>query len=147
MKRGAFLLAMALVAGLAAFAITHHRMASSLPDEMTWLRNEFALSAEQTTAIDKLNAAYEPVCADHCRRIAQARKQLQALQADPQASAAGRAAAEKDWQALCEQCTTATRVHLEAVAAQMSPDQGKRYLDLVGPKLTRRDPGKPFGLK
>jgi hypothetical protein len=147
MKRWLWLLGLALAAGIAAFAITRRCMDHSMPDEMTWLRDEFALTPAQTIAIEQLNTAYEPVCADHCHRIAQARQRLQSLKTNPQAYSADLGAAGKEWQALCDECTTATRTHLEAVAAQMSPVQGKRYLELVGPKLTRRDPGKPFGLR
>ena len=147
MKRWLWLIGLALVAGVAAFTITRRCIDHSMPDEMAWLRDEFALTPSQAAAIEQLNTAYEPICADHCQRIAQARKRLQSLTANPQTSSPDRDAANKEWQSLCEECTTATRVHLEAVATQMSPEQGKRYLELVGPKLTQRNPGKPFGLR
>jgi hypothetical protein len=147
MKRGLWLLGLVLVAGIAAFAITRHCLDQSTPDEMTWLRQEFALTPGQSAAIKQLNTAYDPICADHCQRIGAARRHLQALQADPKSPNADLIAAQAAWQSLCDECTTVTRAHLAAVAAQMSPEQGKRYLDLVGPKLTQRNPGKPFGLR
>lgn len=147
MKRWLWLFGVSLVAGFAAFAITRRCVDHAFPDEMTWLREEFALTPVQAAAIEQLNTAYEPVCADHCQRISVARRHLRDLEAAANTSAAELAAAQAAWQALCDECTTATRAHLEAVAAQMSPTQGSRYLKLVGPKLTRREPGKPFGLR
>ena len=147
MKRLFWLIGLALVAGAVAFAITQRCVNRPMPDEMTWLREEFALTPAQAAAIEQLNTAYEPVCADHCQRIGAARRRLQALETSSNPQSTELATAQATWQALCDECTTATRGHLEAVAAQMSPEQGKRYLDLVGPKLTRRNPGKPFGLR
>ncbi len=149
MKRWLWLLGLALVAAITAFAITRHRLSHCMPDEMTWLRKEFVLTPVQIAAIEQLNTAYEPICADHCQRIGAARRRLHDLEttSNPPPAPAELAAAQTNWQALCDECNTATRGHLEAIAAQMSPAQGKRYLDLVGPKLTRRNPGKPFGLR
>jgi len=147
MKHWILLFGLALVAGFAAFAITRRCVNRPIPDEMTWLRDEFALTPTQAAVIEQLNTAYEPVCADHCQRIGAARRRLHALETSSNPPASELAAAQAAWQALCDECTTATRAHLDAVAAQMSPEQSKRYLELVGPKLTRRDPGKPFGLR
>jgi hypothetical protein len=147
MKRWFWLFGLVLVVGIAAFAITRRCVNHPMPDEMTWLRDEFALTPTQAAVIEQLNTAYEPVCADHCQRIGASRRRLHALETGSNPSAAELAAAQAAWQSLCDECTTATRAHLDAVAAQMSPEQGKRYLELVGPKLTRRDPGKPFGLR
>jgi Spy/CpxP family protein refolding chaperone len=137
----------AILLAAAAFALTRHLVSKSAPDEMTWLREEFRLTPAQADAIEKIHAAYEPICADHCERIGQARRRLHALETNPQANPTELAAAREAWRLLGEECTTATRSHLEAVAAQMSPEQGQRYLALVGPRLTRRDPGQPFGLR
>lgn len=147
MKRWPVFVFVALLACVAAFTLTHRHMRQTAPDELTWLRNEFALTPEQFAAVAKLHDAYAPVCADHCFRIAQAADRLRAARANPNTPAAELAAAEAAWQAVCDECTTATRRHLEEIAAQMSPDQGKRYLELVGPKLTQRDHSQPFGLK
>jgi hypothetical protein len=147
MKRSFWLFGIALIAGAAAFAITMQCTKRSMPDEMTWLREEFALTPVQAGAVEQLNSAYEPICAEHCQRIADARRRLHALESNPNTPRPELDAAQASWQALCEKCTKATRAHLEAVASQMSPEQGKRYLDLVGPKLTQRNPGKPFGLR
>ena len=147
MIRWLWLFGLALVASFVAFAITRRCVSHAMPDEMTWLREEFALTSAQAAAIEQLNTAYEPVCAAHCQRISAARHRLQALDVASTTPSIELADAQTAWQALCDECTTATRAHLEAVAAQMSPEQGKRYLELVGPKLTRREPGKPFGLR
>ena len=149
MKRWLWLLGLAFVAGIIAFAITRRCLDHPMPDEMTWLREEFSLTPTQAASIEQLNTAYEPVCADHCQRIGAARRRLHDLETttNPPPAPTELAGAQTNWQALCDECTAATRGHLEAIAAQMSPEQGKRYLDLVGPKLTQRNPGKPFGLR
>jgi hypothetical protein len=147
MKRFGLALVFALVAGLAAFAVTRYVQATKSPDEMTWLKEEFHLTPAQALAIGKLHQAYEPVCADHCRKIMEMQERLSALESQGKQSSAEYTKARADWVSLCRECTNATQNHLERVAAEMAPEQGKRYLALVGPKLTQRDTGKPFGLR
>lgn len=147
MKRTLWLVVLVVLTGIGAFALTRHYIGHSNEDEMTWLRREFALTPAQAAAIDKLHRDYEPVCAEHCRRIAEVQAKLHALKTAGAKSAEERSAAEREWNAIADECTTATRVHLEKVAAEMSPDQGRRYLALVGPKLTQHNSGVPFGLR
>ena len=147
MNRFGLALVFAIVAGLAAFAITRHVQASKTLDEMTWLKEEFHLTPEQTVAIARLHQAYEPLCADHCRKIMETQERLATLENQGKQSSAEYTTLHANWMSLCRECTDATQKHLERVAAEMSPEQGKRYLALVGPKLTHRDTGKPFGLR
>ncbi len=141
-------LLLALASGLAAFFTTHaFRSAGSPGDEMRWLADEFELTPEQTAAIKKLESDYAPVCAEHCRRINETRARLDALETGGGRDSPDYAAARAQWAGLVRECNAATMRHLEAVAAAMSPGQGRRYLDLVVPKLARHEHAHPFGLR
>lgn len=148
MKTATLCLAIALVAGLASFGVTRWLAASSAPaDEMAWLRKEFALTAEQAGAIERLHEAYRPVCTEHCARILEARERLAALERTDGRDSAAYAAAAAAMTQLTRTCTESTRAHLEAVAALMSPEQGRRYLELVGSKVAQHGHAEPFGLR
>ncbi len=137
-------LALALIAGLASYGLTRWVASTrGQTDEMTWLRTEFALSADQATAIERLHERYGPVCDEHCARIMATRARLAGLQ--PGTSAQAETAAEME--RLTRICTASTRNHLEAVAALMDPRQGARYLELVGAKVAAHTHTEPLGLR
>lgn len=144
MKRGLLLVLGALAAGLLAFGLTRF-LAPSAPREMTdeiaWMRAEFNLTDAQAAAIAQLHEDYFPVCMEHCRLVAKARRSLAT------APAAGKPAAEAELLRLETVCQDATRAHLQRVADAMPPDEGQRFLALVLPKLTRLDHQAPLGLK
>lgn len=147
MKRFVLLVAMAVIACAVAFGVTRRLSRVDTEDRMTWLRHEFHLTDEQAARIAQLDAAYEPICADHCERIAVARQRLKSLSQAGDTGSSAYAAAEADWTALRAECTRATRQQLEKVAAVMSPEDGRRYLEVIGAKLTNYDHQKPFGLQ
>lgn len=137
-------LAIALIAGLASYGLTRWFASSRAPaDEMAWLRTEFALSTDQATAIERLHARYGPVCDEHCAQVMATRARLANLQ--PGTPAQTETAAEME--RLTRICTASTRDHLEAVAALMDPQQGARYLELVGAKLAAHTHTEPLGLR
>jgi Spy/CpxP family protein refolding chaperone len=143
-RRATVLVLLAIVSGLAAFFATRAlRVGDGDGGEMRWLADEFALTPAQAAAIRKLEADYAPVCAEHCRRINETRARLAALEENSPDCEAARA----QWTELVRECNAATLRHLESVAAAMSPGQGRRYLALVVPKLTRHGHAQPFGLK
>ncbi|PTY03808.1 hypothetical protein DB347_21510 [Opitutaceae bacterium EW11] len=147
MKRYAVVLIVALVACAASFGLTRRLSRPDTGDQMAWLRHEFHLNDEQAAQITQLNAAYEPICANHCERIAAARDRLRTLEIEGKKNGPEYEAATADWNALRAECSRATRQQLERVAAVMSPDEGRRYLDMIGAKLTKFDHSKPFGLQ
>jgi predicted Zn-dependent protease len=147
MKRPFFFFALALVAAIAGFSVTQRLQRDRLPDEMAWLRTEFSLTDNQAREIARLHDAYRPVCAEHCRRIMEARERLDQLEHNGKSDTTDYASARANWDALCSECMRATQQHLEAVAAKMPPESAQRYLALVGSKLTRQEPGHPFGLR
>lgn len=139
MKRYLMLIALAVAVAAGSFALTRGLMPRGEEDQMTWLAREFKLTPAQTAAVEKLQAAYQPVCARHCQLIMAARDRLAASPNDPavQAEAAG----------LVQKCQDATLQHLREVAARMEPTQGRRFLALVEPKVSRHAHQGPFGLK
>ncbi|MET0263021.1 MAG: hypothetical protein ABW223_09000 [Rariglobus sp.] len=134
----------ALTAAALAFGVTHFALKSTADttahaDELGWLKKEFDLTAAQTAAVEKLHADYQPICAAHCERVVAAREKL-ANATDPDA-------ARTELARLEAVCRDATHAHLQQVAAVMSPDEGARFLALVGPKVSGQTHAAPLGLK
>ena len=110
--------------------------AAASGDAMAWLRTDFHLNDQQFAAIKKLHADYAPSCSEHCRMIQEAIKARDALKAaDPVETAA----AERRLQGLRSACETAITAHVRQVAALMAPEDGRRYLALVLPKIAGFD--------
>jgi Spy/CpxP family protein refolding chaperone len=137
---------LALVVAALAFGLTRwlapHPHADA--DEMAWMKTEFHLTPAQTAAIEKLHEDYSPVCMEHCRLIREARARLTALDAANQRATPDYAAAQAEMTRLKAVCHDATQKHLKAVAAQMSPDEGRRFLDLTIPKLAGQSHDAPL---
>lgn len=103
--------------------------------KLDWLEREFALSPDAVAAIRRVQADYAPVCANHCSAITAADRRLAA------APPAERPAAEAELMRLREVCAIATRAHLESVAACMAPEQGRRFLAMMEPRVAH-SPGR-----
>lgn len=136
MKRFLPLFVVIVLAGAVAFGVTQWMCHKGCPDENTWLQTEFSLSNEQLAAIKKVRADYGPVCATHCSKLSTEKKRLAETEKKHGRDSADYQMALAAFEALNRECTEATRKHLEAIAAQMPPDQGRRYLEMVGPKIT-----------
>jgi len=133
---------LAIIVAALAFGLTHillHPAHDTEVDEMVWMKNEFKLTTAQSSTIEQLHDDYHPVCMEHCRLIMQARKTL--------TTAADHASAQAELTRLEAVCHDATQAHLKRVAAAMSPDQGERFLKLVGPKVSGQSHDAPLGLK
>ena len=116
--------------------------AAAKRDTMEWLRADFHLTDEQFVAIQKLHVEYAPSCEEHCRRIQSANKVL-AQAADP----AAKAVAEQKMQELRLSCELALVRHVRQVAAVMSPEEGRRYVELVSPRVVDFDHAAAPNLK
>ena len=138
MKRYMTLLALAVAVAAISFFHTRGLAPQAAEDQKAWLQREFKLSPAQMAAVDKLQSDYQPVCTGHCRLIMEARDRLAAHPAD--------AAAQADVTRLEGVCHDATMQHLREVAAVMAPDQGRRFLTLVEPKVSRHQHEGPLGL-
>ena len=104
-------------------------------DALEWLRNDFNLDATQFAAVKRLHDSYAVVCEEHCRAIQDASRRREALKTGAVPDPASLAAAERKLEEVRMVCENAITTHVHEVAAQMSPDQGSRYLALVLPKI------------
>ncbi len=132
----------AVAMGLACYQLSSEpalHTAAKQGDAMAWLRTDFHLSDRQFAEIKKLHENYAPSCEEHCRMIQEATKARTALAASQGKDPAAVAAAERTLQELRTTCETAIAVHVRKVAAQMSPEDGSRYLALVLPKIANFD--------
>lgn len=141
MKRLLTLLAVVLLVGAGSYGITRLVWPAPSPDEdqLTWLAREFELTPTQLEAIRQLHYDYLPICSDHCAAIVDAREKLAARPDDAQLRA--------EVTRLEQVCQQATLRHVREVSAHMSPDQGRRFLALVEPRITRHDHQAAFGLR
>ena len=143
MRQILIVLVAALVAGASAFFLVKRRHAADTADlvatsgdDLLWLRSEFRLSESEFAAVKQLHDDYSVVCAKHCADIAAARRRLQTLTSE-QAPAADLDRARAEVAALEEVCNTATRAHIQRVAAAMPAEQGARYVAMVEPHLAQ----------
>jgi methyl-accepting chemotaxis protein len=139
------LIVLVIAAVAAGFACYHF---SSVPelhaaarkgDAMAWLRTDFNLSERQFAEIQRLHEAYAPSCEEHCRMVRQAIKTRDELRKSQGADSAATTEADRALQQLRATCESAITVHVQQVAAVMSPEVGKRYLTLVLPKIVDFD--------
>ena len=112
-------------------------------DALAWLTTEYHLAPEQAEAIGRLHAAYALHCAEHCVAIGEARAAV--AQAERAGRPANELAAARDRVAARERvCRDAIELHLREVAAQMSPEDGARYLGEFLPRVAAyRHEGAP----
>lgn len=141
MKRWLALLTVVALVGAGSYALT--RLFWPAPpadeDQVTWIAREFSLTTEQKVAVEKLHHNYLPICSDHCALIVDARERLAAKPGD--------AALQAEVIRLERQCQQSTLAHVRQVAACMAPDQARRFLALVEPRILHHDHHAAFGLK
>lgn len=115
------------------------RAAVAKKDALAWLRTDFRLDDAQFAAIRKLHESYSVICEQHCLAIQEAAMKRNALKAAATVEPARLQEAERRFEDLREICETAIAAHVREVAAQMAPEQGRRYLALVLPKIADFD--------
>lgn len=115
------------------------REAAHKGDALAWLRADFHLDDRQFAEIKKLHEAYAPSCEEHCRLIQEAAKIRDELRAAAGSDPVAVAAAERMLQQLRLTCETAISAHVRQVAELMSPEDGRRYLALVLPRIADFD--------
>jgi len=93
-------------------------------DAMGWLRMEFKLTDQQFAAIKALHETYNVQCAEHCALIIEAREQEA-----PQVEIAR-------LESICEGAMTE---HFRQVASLMAPVEGRRYLEIILPRVASYD--------
>lgn len=147
MKRFTGFLLLALAVAATAYGLTRYLAARKTEDQWTWLRREFRLNDAQFSRIQALHQAYQPVCAEHCRRIMELQKHMEELEQTGSKSSPDYTAAQAEWQAVTRECNQTTLRHLQQVSAEMNPDDGRRYLDLMVPHIAQYNHREPRGVR
>ena len=114
-------------------------MLSQPNGEMEWLRDEFHLNDTQFARIVELHRQYAPKCDVMCQKIAAANEHLhQVIETNKNFDPAVSAAMD-DCVAVQAECRKALLAHVYAVSAEMSPEDGARYLKMMTARIA--EPG------
>lgn len=144
MKKGALALLVAVLGSAFAYCLYFYcatqpvqAMMNKPSGEMEWLRHEFALTNVQFTKIKALHESYRPKCALMCQRITEANVQVDSLIEKNQTVTPEIEKALKSASAVQEECRQAMLAHIYAVSAEMNPESGRHYLEMMGPRLVQ----------
>jgi plasmid maintenance system antidote protein VapI len=107
--------------------------------EMEWLKREYHLSDAEFARIQQLHREYAPRCDLMCEKIAQANDKLDQLVSTNRAVTPEVAAALKECLGAQAECREALLGHVYAVSAEMSPQDGARYLQMMKARIV--EPG------
>jgi heme A synthase len=135
MNRSLFILlsALALAAAIFAGAYFASQRATMMccenpTDDLSWLKSEFKLSDAEMARIRELHEGYLPKCAEMCRKIAAAKRELAAMVGSSTNLTVEAQAKMNEIAALRAQCQSNMLAHFVAVSQAMPPAQGERYL-------------------
>lgn len=112
-------------------------------DVMRWMRCEFHLTDAQYAEIVRLHEEQSARCAVHCAAVQTARAGIEA--ALSAGDHEGIEAARKAVGAAEAVCMNSTEAHVRRVAAVMAPEEGRRYLEMVLPRVAGIDHEAPPG--
>jgi len=153
MKKFLILLGLVIAVGAASYYVCYHRVMASVlvvtPDgtdaELAWLKREFALTPAQYAKVLALHHEYRPVCAKHCASYIEAHRRMEALFKTQTAWSAEAGAAIAEQARIQGECHASMLKYAYDVAACMSPEQGRRYLEMIKMQLVAGDPAGMFG--
>jgi hypothetical protein len=152
MKKILVVLVLAVAVGVASYRISYHCAMSSVvitPDgtdaELGWLKHEFALTPAQYEKVLALHHAYSPVCGGHCARYLAARAHLQSLLEGNSSWSPEVGAAIEEIARIRGECRQSMLRYAYDVAACMSPEEGRRYLDMIRARILSEDPVNMMG--
>jgi hypothetical protein len=103
--------------------------------EMEWLKCEYHLSDAQFARIQQLHWQYAPKCNLMCEKIAKANDRLDQLVSANKTVTPEVTAAMKECLAAQAECREAMLGHVYAVSAEMSPEDGARYLQMMKARI------------
>lgn len=140
MKRGLWILLIALVIGICAYQVTRsHRQAAddvtlldSMP-ELAWLRDELKLNDAQFAKAGELHVAYRPQCVEMCRRISDAHAKVEVIARSSRGITPELELAIREHARVRAECQEKMLAHLYQTAELMDGDQAARYLEMVLP--------------
>lgn len=131
MKKGIFLLVLAVVVALGSMFLTcrfyHHG------SSVEWLRSEFRLNDEQMRQVTLLHDSYQAACDDMCQRIAAADTRLQTALKSGTSATPEVIAAITETDRVRTECRVAMARHFYQTAELMPADRRARYLEKVLP--------------
>ena len=144
MKRSSIVFFSGLVAGLLVFLIVHfwravdREPAQDIPfPELAWIQSELSLSDAQFKAICELHEAYLPRCLEMCRRIHEAKLELNTLLETTDHVSSEIEAKLAEAAALRLECQKHMLQHFYQVSRVMPAEDGKRYLAKVQDETLR----------
>lgn len=152
MKKFLILLGLVVAVGAVSYYVCYHRAMASMvvvtPDgtdaELAWLKSEFALTPAQYEKVLALHNAYRPVCGDHCARYLAAHRRFADLLKTQTAWSPEAGAVIAEQARIQGECHASMLKYAYNVAACMSPEQGRRYLEMVKMQLIEGDPAGMF---
>ena len=143
MKRPAFVFLAVLAAAVLAYFLCYHfathgtrqMMAADKGDGIAWLRQEFALTEEQTRAVAALQAEYEPRCMEMCARIVAVNRRIEKRLRETSTMTPELKAELDEASRVQAECRAATLAQSFAISAHMAPEQAARYRELIAARV------------
>jgi hypothetical protein len=141
MNRLLVALGLSLLAGvLAFFAMRSHalkdRSNALLVDqqpELAWLKSELQLKDAEISKVRAMHLEYRPKCLEMCKRIAQARMNLQAVSQSERAWTPALERAILEHAKVQADCKREMLKHLYDTAAVLRPEKAERFLQATLP--------------
>lgn len=139
MKKLILLLALVIAAGAGAYWLTYSMATKKKQayfyavDEKTlaWLKMEYALDPEQFARIKVIHDNYQPICEKLCGKINESNEKVKNLIYHCEALSDELSAALDENASIRAECHRHMLQHIYAVAAEMNPEQAKRYLAMM----------------
>ena len=142
MKKALIVIFVAAVVAFAGYWISYRcatapaaSMLTKPGGEMEWLKCEYHLSDAQFARIQQLHRVYAPTCDLMCGKIAKANGRLDQVISTNRTVTPEVAAAMKECLAAQAECREAMLGHVYAVSAEMSPEDGARYLQMMKTRI------------
>ncbi len=142
MKKALIVIFMAAAVAFAGYSISYRcatapaeSMLTKPGGEMQWLKCEYHLSDAQFAHIQQLHQQYAPTCDLMCEKITKANDRLDQVVSTNRRVTPDVTAAMKECLAAQAECREAMLGHVYAVSAEMSPEDGARYLRMMKARI------------
>jgi hypothetical protein len=145
MKRGLIILIVAVTLGVGMFFGSQQMLKpcdcvnmkqmpvenGSLLPELQWLRLSLHLTDRQFEKVQALHVAYQPKCAELCKRVQHSDQSLMASTSLSRTVTADIVKLMHERAKLTQECQQAMLQHVYETAACMAPEQADRYLKMM----------------
>jgi hypothetical protein len=142
MKKAFIVLSIAATVAFAGYSISYRcatapakSMLTKPGGAMEWLKCEYHLNDAEFARIQQMHRDYAPRCDLMCEKIAKANERLDQLVRANRTVTPELAAAMKECLAAQGECREAMLGHVYAVSAEMSPEDGARYLQMMKARI------------